>query len=236
MIYLNNYLLLSTINLYYRKVISNCVREEKDMNIAENIRYLRKKAGMNQEELAAKLGYRSFTTIQKWESGVSTPPIGILARMAALFEVDLDDFARTDLSSGSTDRQKPSSVPVFGKIPAGVPVEAIEDIDGFTPLPEDLAASGKDYFSLRIKGDSMYPKYLDGDIVLFERADVCENGDDCAVRIGGGDATFKKIKMLDHSIILQPMNPEYDPVQIDGSAENVQVEILGIAREIRRKV
>lgn len=207
-----------------------------DMNIAENIRYLRKEAGMSQEELADKLGYRSFTTIQKWESGVSTPPIEVFTRMAALFEVDLDDFARTDLSSASAERQKSSSVPVFGKIPAGVPVEAIEDIEGFTPLSEDLIASGKEFFSLRIKGDSMYPKYLDGDIVLFERADVCENGDDCAVRIGGSDATFKKIKMLGHSIILQPINPEYDPVQTDGSAADPQVEILGIAREIRRKV
>ena len=82
----------------------------------------------------------------------------------------------------------------------------------------------------------MYPKYEDGDIVLFEHTNVCENGDECAVRISGEDATFKKIRKLDRGIILQPINPEYDPIQIDEADNDINVEILGIAREIRRKL
>lgn len=61
---------------------------------------------MSQEELAAELGYKSFTTIQKWESGVSTPPLDTFIRMADLFHVDLDDFARKDLSSQDHQEQE----------------------------------------------------------------------------------------------------------------------------------
>jgi repressor LexA len=207
------------------------------MYIAGNIRHLRKKAGLSQDELAEMLGYSSFTTIQKWESGVSTPPVGIFARMAEIFGVDLDDFARRDMSApGFRSKGSVVSVPVYGKIPAGQPLESIEDIDGHAALSEELACTGKEYFALRISGRSMHPKYEDGDIVIFEQSKVCENGDDCAVRVHGEDATFKKIKKLDQGIILQPVNPEYDPIQIDDTSSALSAEILGIAREIRRKV
>ena len=69
------------------------------MFIAENIRYLRKKWGYSQDDLANVLGYSSFTTIQKWESGVSTPPLGIFAKMSDLFAVSMDDMVKIDLAS-----------------------------------------------------------------------------------------------------------------------------------------
>ena len=62
------------------------------MSIAQNIRELRKKYNMSQEFVAEKLGYKSFTTIQKWESGVSEPPMKKAKELADLFNVDLDDL------------------------------------------------------------------------------------------------------------------------------------------------
>ena len=67
------------------------------MCLAKNIRYLRKKKGMSQDTLAELLGYKSYTTIQKWETGVSEPPIKQLRKMAELFQADIDDMAKTDL-------------------------------------------------------------------------------------------------------------------------------------------
>lgn len=69
------------------------------MVIGKNIRYLRLRHGMSQSDLANKLGYKSFTTIQKWESDVSTPPLEIFIKMSELFDVDIDEFARKDLSA-----------------------------------------------------------------------------------------------------------------------------------------
>lgn len=72
------------------------------MALAQNIRYLRKKQGWGQDALAEKLGYKSYTTIQKWESGVSEPPLKVVHQLAALFNVDINDLTNCDLESGST--------------------------------------------------------------------------------------------------------------------------------------
>lgn len=71
------------------------------MTIANNIRYLRKKHNYSQDKLAELLEYKSFTTIQKWESGVSEPPLKICVRLAELFNVDVDDLVGSDLTDGS---------------------------------------------------------------------------------------------------------------------------------------
>lgn len=68
------------------------------MYLSENIRYLRLKKGFSQEYVADKLGYKSFTTIQKWESGVSEPPIKKLQELSNLFDVDIDDMTKQHLS------------------------------------------------------------------------------------------------------------------------------------------
>lgn len=67
------------------------------MSLARNIRYLRKKQGWGQDALAEKLGYKSYTTIQKWESGVSEPPLKIVHALADLFNVDITDLTNSDL-------------------------------------------------------------------------------------------------------------------------------------------
>lgn len=68
------------------------------MYLSENIRYLRLKKGFSQEYIANILGYKSFTTIQKWESGVSEPPIKKLQELSKLFDVDIDDMTKKQLS------------------------------------------------------------------------------------------------------------------------------------------
>ena len=67
------------------------------MCLGENIRYLRIKNGYSQDYIADKLGYKSFTTIQKWESGASEPPIKKLKELSILFNVDMDDMSNKNL-------------------------------------------------------------------------------------------------------------------------------------------
>ena len=66
---------------------------------AKNIRFLRKRAELSQDKLAEMLGYKSFTTIQKWESGVSEPSMATAQKIANLFHVDIDDLIKTDLEA-----------------------------------------------------------------------------------------------------------------------------------------
>lgn len=184
------------------------------MFIADNIRYLRKKAGYSQEDLSNLLGYKSFTTIQKWESGVSSPPLEICARMADIFSVDLDLFVRTDLS-------KQESV--------------IMKTDG-SGLEADPSQE-TDFILFRVSDSSMDPKYQIDDIVLFEPQNDFSNGDECLISMNGSDPLLRKIRISGHYLMLQPINPEFEPVSILlGEDSDSDVRILGVAKEIRRSV
>lgn len=125
---------------------------------------------------------------------------------------------------------------VYGTIPAGIPMECIEDILDTEEISADMLKGGKQYFGLKIKGDSMEPDYLDGDVIIFQKQDDCENGDDCVVMVNGNDGTFKRVFKNENGIILQPLNPSYSPqVYTNEQIENLPVRIIGIVEEIRRK-
>lgn len=125
---------------------------------------------------------------------------------------------------------------VYGTIPAGIPMECIEDILDTEEISADMLKSGKEYFGLKVKGNSMEPEYLDGDTLILEKADNCENGDDCVVMVNGNDGTFKRVFKNENGIILQPLNPAYSPmVYSNEQIENLPVRIIGVVEEIRRK-
>lgn len=72
------------------------------MCLGENIRFLRAKKGYSQDDIANKLGYKSFTTIQKWESGVSEPPLKALKKLSEIFNIDMNDLATKKLSTDTS--------------------------------------------------------------------------------------------------------------------------------------
>lgn len=125
---------------------------------------------------------------------------------------------------------------VYGTIPAGIPMECIEDILDTEEISPDVLKGGKQFFGLRVKGNSMEPEYLDGDTLILQKVDDCESGDDCVVMVNGNDATFKRVFKNEKGIILQPLNPIYSPmVYTNEQIENLPVKIIGIVEEIRRK-
>ena len=99
-----------------------------------------------------------------------------------------------------------------------------------------MLKGGKEYFGLKVKGNSMEPEYLDGDTLLILKQDDCENGDDAIVMVNGNDGTFKRVFKNENGIILQPLNSSYSPmVYSNEDIEKLPVKILGIVEEIRRK-
>ena len=127
-------------------------------------------------------------------------------------------------------------IKVFGTVPAGIPIEAIEDVVDWEDIPNDWISGGQEYFGLKVKGDSMYPKYLDGDTIIVRKQSDCESGQDCVVYVNGYDATLKKVVKKPDCIILQPLNPTYDPKVYDYNDESNPVTIAGVVIEIRRTV
>lgn len=124
-------------------------------------------------------------------------------------------------------------VPVYGDIPAGVPLEAIEDIQGYEDIPVNWFKGDRRFIALKVKGDSMYPKYLDGDIVIIQLQPDCESGQDCACYINGYNATLKTVYKHKDKIELRPLNPNYPPRTFNHPGE---VTILGIVKELRRRL
>lgn len=77
--------------------------------LSRNIRYLRREKSMSQEDVANMLGYKSYTTVQKWESGDSQPPLSTIEKLSKIFNVSTSDFLNTDLESNNAKRDKKKS-------------------------------------------------------------------------------------------------------------------------------
>lgn len=130
---------------------------------------------------------------------------------------------------------KSASIPLVGRVAAGMPIHAEDNIIGYVDIPKRVAEQN-DMFALLIKGNSMYPEIKDGDIVVVRKQTVVENRDIAIVRINGEDATCKKIEITDKGIALIPINPEYESKFFTKEeVENLPVEIVGKVFEVRRR-
>ena len=133
------------------------------------------------------------------------------------------------------NQNKSIRIPVLGSIPAGIPMEMIEDIVDWEDISEEMLKGGKQYFALKIKGDSMFPEYLNVDVIIVLKQDDCESGQDCVVAVNGDDATFKRVFKTDNGITLQPLNNSYMPMfYSNDDVLNKPVKILGVVKQIRR--
>ena len=116
---------------------------------------------------------------------------------------------------------------MLGRVAAGVPIEAVEEIIGEETISRKMANSGE-YFGLRISGDSMEPTIHHGSIVIVRQQDDVENGEIAIVVVNGNDATCKRIEKFDNGIMLVPINTEYEEkFYSNEEIESLPVKIVG---------
>lgn len=197
--------------------------------VSESIKKLRTKYDLTQSELGIIAGV-SDKAVSTWENGTAEPRMGAVQRIADHFMI-----SKTEVIEGIPSPTLPLVLPVLGSVPAGIPLEAIEDIVDYEEIPSKCANSDKEFFALKVKGDSMSPKYLEGDTIILERCEDVESGTDAVVYVNGYDATLKKVIKKSDCIILQPINPVYDPIVIDYGRDGDPVRIVGRVIELRRK-
>ncbi len=196
------------------------------------IKQLRNAREMKQADLAIQLKVGQ-NTISNWENGKTEPDSASLQKMSAIFDCTIDYIL------GHSPLVKPQSsgvwIPVLGDVAAGVPIEAVEDIVDYEEIDQALAATGE-FFGLRIKGASMAPRILEGDVVIVRKQDDAETGDIAVVLVNGDSATVKKIKKMPDGIQLIPTNPAYDPMYYTAAeVEALPVRIIGRVVELRGK-
>lgn len=130
-------------------------------------------------------------------------------------------------------------IPVYGTIKAGIPIESQTDIIDYVDIPKSWTKGNKKFYGLKISGDSMFPKYQENDIVIFEQNNDVElyKNKDVAVMINGTESTFKKILINEQGIVLIPYNNNYDMMMFTNEEiEKLPIKVVGIAREKRTKL
>lgn len=124
--------------------------------------------------------------------------------------------------------EKHSNIPVMGRVTAGVPILAVEDIETYIPVSESLRR-GRELFALRVVGESMINAgILDGDVVIVHRTPSANNGD-IVVALIGDEATVKRFYKENGHFRLQPENDTYEPIIVD------EVVLLGTVIALHRE-
>lgn len=205
------------------------------MDIGKIIKDKRIQLNLSQQELANKIGV-SKSAISRYESG-EIGNMGLDKAQAISKALFIDPLTLLGIENGKElepiDLSDSINIPVVGRIPAGVPVEAIENIIEYIDIPKDWMKGDRQYIGLKVSGDSMYPLLLDGDTVVIQVQPSAETGDICACYVNGYDATLKRISLTETSITLKPENPNYPPTTYTHPGE---VTIVGKVVEVRRKL
>ncbi len=202
--------------------------------LSDNLSFYRARAGLTQSETAARLGV-TRQAYNHYETGKREPPLSVLKALAEIFDVSVDDLTADKAPKHEKKARTGVKVPLLGTIRGGEPSYAFEDIDGEVEISERLAATGE-FFALRLRGDSMAPAIMDGDIIIVRRQDFVESGEVAAVLIDGEDATCKQVVRSPGGITLVGFNASvftprfYSAAEIDA----LPIRILGKVVETRR--
>ncbi|WP_302421040.1 LexA family transcriptional regulator [uncultured Megasphaera sp.] len=207
--------------------------------LGSRIKELRLERKMTGDELGRVLGI-SKSTISLYEHDKSTPDDAIKKKICSYFDVSFDwlmgiTTSRTTIYPKRTGRGVP--IPVLGRVVAGIPLEAVEEILDYEEITPELAATG-DFFALKIRGHSMEPRMLDGDVVIVRRQDDVDSGDVAIVLVNGNEATVKRIKKQEDGITLIATNTcVYEPhFYSNKEIQSLPVQILGKVVELRGKL
>ena len=198
------------------------------MTSVELVKSICKSRKIPLSRLEKDLGY-SNGYIAQLRKGVF--PSDRLAEIAEYLGVSIDSLlcAETDEADGVY------RVPVLGRVAAGVPLFASEEIIDWEELPKVWKRKGE-YFGLQIKGNSMEPRMIEGDVVIVRQQDTCENGQIAIVMVNGDEATCKRVMFHDNGIALVSTNPIVPPMFFTcEEVERLPLRILGVVVELRAK-
>lgn len=167
-----------------------------------------------------------------------------LSNIASVMGIDLSTLISliddSEISENTEENfvilKRKRTIPVLGSVIAGIPIDAIEDVVDYEEIGEDILKTGTEFFGLKVKGNSMSPTLLEGDTIIIRKQDDCENGEIAVVLVNGNEATVKKVLKKETGIMLQPINPSYEPISYTNKEINkLPVKIVGTVVELRRK-
>nr|DAY76003.1 MAG TPA: Repressor protein CI [Caudoviricetes sp.] len=202
-------------------------------SIGERIKDARKSAGLTQLELAKKTDL-SRSYIGDIEKNRYNPSVSTLQLIATATNTPLENLLPSTKTASPKGRG--IRIPVLGRVVAGIPIEAVEEILDYEEITPELAATGE-FFALKIRGHSMEPRMMEGDVVIVRKQEDVESGDVAIVLVNGNEATVKRVKKQEEGITLIATNTSvYEPhFYSNKEIKNLPVQILGKVVELRGK-
>ncbi len=218
------------------------------MTIYDRIKKLREQQGMSQQVLAEKVGFKTASAINKIELGlrdINQTKIIAFAKALNTTPTFLMGWEENQDNSYSlpqpTITENTTTFPVIGDIAAGFEKQALEDWTGDTIEIPDTYLKGhaeSEFFVLRVRGNSMYPMYHDGDkVLILKQSTLNYSGEIGAIIYNDDCGTLKKVEYKEGEdwLNLIPINPNYEPVRIEGEALN-HCRVLGVPRLLIREL
>lgn len=209
-------------------------QEEMRKLFSKRLSEMMQRENINQVELSRIIGV-SESTVGKWILCKSMPRMGIIQKLADHFHVGKSYFLE-ETSKDSSPTGRGVRIPVLGRVVAGIPLDAIEEIIDYEEIPKSMAATGE-FFALQVKGDSMLPTLKDGDVVIVKKQPTVDSGDIAIILVNGNEATVKEVKESPGGITLIGHNVAVYTPQFYSNEEikSLPVQVLGKVVEMRRK-
>ena len=206
---------------------------EKEI-FADNLNYYMSLRGKEQVDIINDLGINK-STISTWCNGKKMPRMGMIQTLSQYLGLRKSDLIEERIPANAIPYIKGRRLPIVGSIPAGLPVLAEQNIEGYdyADVPE-----GEVYFFLRVSGDSMInASIFNNDLVLIKQQPCAENGQIVACIVNGDEATLKRFNRQGDTVVLQPENPTYFPIIISCKEfENGYARIIGVAKEVKHRL
>lgn len=190
------------------------------MDLYIKIKQLREKRGLSQQELAEMTGYSNRSAIARIENGsIDIPQSKIMAFCKALKTTP--EYLMSPLEKIINIVK----IPLYDHISCGTGLFVDDQVEDYIAVPDKYIKPGRDYFANTASGDSMIGKGIkDGDVLVFEKTNIIENGEIGAFCVGESEAVCKTFRKLPSGIILlESANEDYEPIEVDLTDECFRV-------------
>lgn len=212
------------------------------MNIGDRVKLLREKKRMTQQELAYLLGYKSKSSVTHIERGRDIPR-SMVVKLADILDTtpaylmgwEEATVPPTEDKTYILESSKIRKIPIYESVSAGFGSSAQDYIIDYMPMFIESDSEAEETLGIKVKGNSMYPKIEDGDIVQVRKQSTVDNGRVAVVLIDGEDALVKRFYHEGNRIVLKSFNPEYPPRYFEREDMN-RVQVLGLVQSVIKKL
>lgn len=222
------------------KTTTNIIDSIPESMFYKNIKYLREIHFLSQENIG-NIVNKERSVVSLWERNERNPSLDDLIYISYFFKTTIDDLVKCDLKmknymQDEQDINDGSKIPVYDYILPNKPLEELKEIS-WEEIPKNWLSGNRRYFGYKITDSSMMPNYNYDDTVIFEKVDTFDDNKDYLVIVDNQSVAFKRIIKQPYGILLQSLNSNYETRYYNyNDNEELPIKILGVAKEIRRKV